>query len=78
MKLLIFQNLEDNSWVQTTRALEDVRKAEVKIAEVAAGIAAGHFEPDPGRHCNWCAYRTICPAKETVAPSSVLEPAKIN
>ena len=78
VKMLIFQNLENNSSVQTTRAPEDVLKAEAKIAEVAAGIAAGRFEPYPGRHCNWCAYCTICPAKEVVAPSFVLEPARIN
>ena len=77
VKRLIFQNLEDNSSVQTTRAAEDLRKTEAQIAKVAAGIAAGLFEPDPGRHCNGCAYRTICPAKQAVVPSFVLEPAKI-
>jgi len=74
VKALIFQNLEGNTTVRTTRSPEELLKTEARIAETAAGIAAGHFEADPGRHCNWCAYRTICPEKEEVAPKSVGEP----
>ena len=44
VKTLIFQNLEDNSTVETTRSPEDLRETEAKIAQVAAGIAAGQFE----------------------------------
>jgi DNA helicase-2/ATP-dependent DNA helicase PcrA len=70
VKTLIFQNLEDNSTVETTRAPEDLRKSEARIAAVAAGIAAGQFAAKVGRHCNWCAYRAICPEMEVCVPSS--------
>ncbi len=68
VKMLIFQNLEDNSTVQTTRSPEALLETENKIAEVASGIASGRFDPKTGRHCNWCAYRTICPEMELAVP----------
>src|SRR5271157_368918 len=64
VKMLVFQNLEDNSTVVTLRTAEKLRETESKISAVAAGIAAGEFEAKQGSHCNWCAYRTICPEKE--------------
>ena len=75
VKLLVFQNLEDNSSVVTTRSADELRATETKVAAVAAGIAAGNFEADPGRHCNWCAYRSICPAQEVNVPPGVGENA---
>jgi DNA helicase II / ATP-dependent DNA helicase PcrA len=68
VKALIFQNLEDNSTVETTRSTKQLRETEIKISEVTAGIAAGQFEAKTGRHCNWCAYRTICPEMEATVP----------
>ena len=76
VKTLIFQNLEDNSTVETTRAPEDLRESEARIAAVAAGIAAGQFAAKVGRHCNWCAYRAICPEMEVIVPASAREIAK--
>ena len=78
VKALIFQNLGDNSTVQTMRSREDLIEAEDKIAEVAAGIAAGQFAAKTGRHCIWCAYRTICPAIEVATPSLEHEIGKSN
>ena len=71
VKTLIFQNLDDNTTIETTRSPEDLRQTEAKIALVAAGIAAGQFQAEPGRHCNWCPYRTICPEMEVTVPASV-------
>ena len=68
VRMLVLQNLEDNSSVATTRSADELRETETKIAGVAAGIAAGEFEARPGRHCSWCAYRTICPEKEVNLP----------
>ena len=68
VKMLIFQNLEDNRTVETTRSTEQLRETETKISEVAAGIAAGQFEAKTGRHCKWCAYRTVCPEMEATVP----------
>jgi DNA helicase-2/ATP-dependent DNA helicase PcrA len=78
VKALIFQNLEDNTTMQTTRSPEDLLKTEARIVEAAAGIAAGEFGATPGRHCNWCAYRTICPEMEVTVSASVDETVKVN
>ena len=32
------------------------------------GIAAGNFDAKPGIHCNFCAYRSLCPEKEKRIP----------
>ncbi|HVP53776.1 MAG TPA: ATP-dependent DNA helicase [Candidatus Eisenbacteria bacterium] len=69
VKALIFQNLENNSTVETTRSAEQLLKTQGKVAEVAAGIAAGQLEAKPGRHCSWCPHRAICPAIEVPAPT---------
>jgi DNA helicase II / ATP-dependent DNA helicase PcrA len=69
VKLLIFQNLEDNSTVCTTRPVEKLREAEIRIATVAEGIARGNFDATPGTHCAWCGYRTVCPEMEVSLPS---------
>jgi RecB family exonuclease len=77
VRMLVLQNMEDNTSVVTTRSGEELRATEAKIAGVAAGIAAGEFEAKPGRHCSWCAYRTICPEKEVnLPPGAEATPAK--
>jgi DNA helicase-2/ATP-dependent DNA helicase PcrA len=74
---LIFQNLEDNTTMETTRSAFELLKTEARITEAAAGIAAGEFSATPGRHCNWCAYRTICPEMEVAVPESVCETVNV-
>ena len=70
---LAFYNLDGNQEVATTRTPEELRAVEERVAEVAARIAAGEFEANPGRHCAWCVYRELCPATEprlyTIEPS---------
>jgi len=66
VKAVIFENLEDRSTVATTRTPAQLRKAEEKIAEVAAQIASGEFDAKPGFHCGWCSYSMICPEQELV------------
>lgn len=61
---LIFHNLEDNSLVETFRTATDLRLAEDDLRAVAQAIAAEQFDPKPGFHCSWCAYRSLCPATE--------------
>jgi len=38
--------------------LADTRAA---MAEVIARIQLSDYDPDPGAHCDWCAYRSYCP-----------------
>ncbi len=61
---LVFYNLADNTEVASTRDQRQLGEACQRVAEVAAEIAAGNFDPKPGFHCGWCAYRNLCPATE--------------
>jgi RecB family exonuclease len=50
--------------VAITVPLEDIDLdgARQVILDTAAAIRAGAFEPTPNRLCDWCDYRSICPA----------------
>jgi DNA helicase-2/ATP-dependent DNA helicase PcrA len=61
---LAFYNLGENSSMVTYRDDLQLQAAKVKVAVVAAKIAEGNFEPKPGFHCTFCAYRNLCPATE--------------
>ena len=61
---LVFYNLADNSEVACKRDLRQLEEACQRVAQVAADISAGNFDPTPGFHCGWCAYRNLCPATE--------------
>jgi DNA helicase-2/ATP-dependent DNA helicase PcrA len=62
---LAFYNLEGNYPVITQRTDAQLKEAHCKVEGVAQEIAAGNFEPKPGFHCQWCAYKNLCPATET-------------
>jgi DNA helicase-2/ATP-dependent DNA helicase PcrA len=65
---LELQNLQDGSLAVTHRDDAQLSKAAEQVRQAAADIAANKFEPTPGFHCNWCAYRTLCPATEKTLP----------
>jgi len=65
---LIFYNLGDNVPVITTRSSSDLLAARERVGEAAAGIANNVFEARTGNHCNFCAYRSLCPEKEKRIP----------
>jgi RecB family exonuclease len=64
---LVFYNLGENSEVSTRPTEAALAKARLQVQEAAANIAAGKFEPKPGFHCSFCAYRNLCPATEKPA-----------
>ena len=68
---LIFHNLEENVPVITTRAESQLVAARGRVEAAAQGIADGIFEAKPGIHCNFCAYRSLCPEKEKRIPRRV-------
>ena len=43
---------------QTEEFLEEKRG---ELSHVIGKIESGEFEPNPGRHCDWCAYQRHCP-----------------
>jgi DNA helicase-2/ATP-dependent DNA helicase PcrA len=65
---LIFHNLEENVPVMTSRSESQLLSARIFVEEAAKGIAEGVFEPKPGQHCSFCAYRSLCPEKEKSIP----------
>jgi DNA helicase-2/ATP-dependent DNA helicase PcrA len=65
---LIFHNLEENVPVITTRSESELTGARELVKKVAQGIADGAFPAKPGNHCNFCAYRSLCPEKEKRIP----------
>jgi DNA helicase II / ATP-dependent DNA helicase PcrA len=65
---LIFQNLEENHAVITSRTTAQLMKARESVKQTAEGIAEGKFDAKPGNHCNFCAYRSLCPEKEKRIP----------
>jgi RecB family exonuclease len=44
-----------------TRRAEDLEATRARIAEVAAGIRAGAFDPKENRLCDWCDFQARCP-----------------
>lgn len=61
---LTFYNLEENTCIVTRREALQLKEAHMKVEEVAARIAEGDFDPNPGFHCRFCAYNSLCPATE--------------
>lgn len=68
---LVFHNLEENVPVVTSRNQSDLQVAEERVRKVAAGIANNIFEAHTGIHCNFCAYRSLCPEQEKRIPRRV-------
>lgn len=57
--------LEGDSVGRATPTARQLERTRERIAQAAAGIRAGRFEPTPGYPaCEWCPYRRICPAAE--------------
>jgi RecB family exonuclease len=57
-------NLENDTVIEVERDAKDLADGERAIKKAAQGIRDGEFAPKPGFACRWCAYASICPAKE--------------
>ncbi len=68
---LIFHNLDQNVPVITSRTASDLLAARERVKAAAQGIADGAFKANPGNHCNFCAYRSLCPEREKRIPHRV-------
>jgi DNA helicase-2/ATP-dependent DNA helicase PcrA len=66
---LVFHNLEGNVPVSSKRAEFQLAEARDRVLAVARGIAEGNFEPKLDYHCNFCAFRGLCPAREKRVPN---------
>ncbi len=61
---LVFDYIYELKTLTTQRTKEELENTKLEIAQIADNIAQSRFEPTPGRHCDWCEYRRICPAKK--------------
>src|SRR5579862_1594190 len=68
---LVFHNLEENVPVITSRTESELQVAEERVKKAAAGIANNIFDAHTGIHCNFCAYRSLCPEQEKRIPRHV-------
>jgi DNA helicase-2/ATP-dependent DNA helicase PcrA len=68
---LVFYNLEENVPVITARTEAQLLGARARVEDAAQGIADGQFPARVGIHCNFCAYRSLCPEKEKRIPHRV-------
>ncbi len=75
---LIFHNLDGNVQVMTTRSDADLLATRGRVEDAAKKIAEGKFDAKPGLHCNFCAYRSLCPVKERRIPLSTPALARTN
>jgi len=66
---LAFHNLEGNVPVLSKRTEFQLEDARERVRAVARGIAEGNFEAKVAFHCNFCAFRGLCPAREKRAPN---------
>ena len=59
--LLVY--LEKNNTIREYRVTpESLEKGLEEVRAAAQNILDEKFEPNPGYHCKWCPYRSICPA----------------
>jgi DNA helicase-2/ATP-dependent DNA helicase PcrA len=74
---LVFHNLEGNVAVATKRSTIELQEAKLKVEEIATKIEEEKFDPKPGMHCNFCAYRFLCPKTEKRMPGSLAAKAAL-
>ena len=65
-KMLQLMYLGDGKFLRYEPSEHDLRKTEMKILAIRAAINSSaqnlSFEPSPSKLCNWCSYKSLCPA----------------
>ncbi|MEE8360041.1 MAG: 3'-5' exonuclease, partial [Candidatus Omnitrophota bacterium] len=59
--MVSFYYVNPNEKVTSTRDKDDYDQTRKTIIDIGTKIHAEEFEPTPGRLCNWCDYKSICP-----------------
>jgi DNA helicase-2/ATP-dependent DNA helicase PcrA len=75
---LVIVNLANCSAIESRRSEGELAAEEARVSEAAANIAAGNFQPNPGRHCRFCSYRSLCPATELIVVQTAARTATVN
>lgn len=73
---LVFHNLEGNVSVVSKRSEFQLKEARDRVLAVSRGIADGNFDAKIDYHCNFCAFRGLCPEREKRVPNLAKGTAK--
>jgi DNA helicase II / ATP-dependent DNA helicase PcrA len=60
--ILSFYFLKTQEKVSTTRSKKDLEKIKQEVLKTAKEIENSDFLPNPGRYCDFCSFKLICPA----------------
>jgi DNA helicase-2/ATP-dependent DNA helicase PcrA len=74
---LVFHNLEGNVPVFSKRSEFQLKEARERVLGVARGIADGNFTAKIDFHCNFCAFRGLCPEREKRVPNLAKNSGKV-
>jgi len=74
----VIVNLANCSAIESRRSEKELAAEEARVSEAAANIAAGNFDPNPGRHCRFCSYRSLCPTQEVIVMQPAARTATVN
>ncbi|MBI4449884.1 ATP-dependent helicase [Candidatus Uhrbacteria bacterium] len=64
-KTLSYYYLETNEKCEFIGTNDELEKLAVTVANVGQRIASGDFTATPGRHCQYCDFKNICPYAQT-------------
>jgi DNA helicase-2/ATP-dependent DNA helicase PcrA len=70
---LVFHNIEEDAPVETYRDSRHIEEARHIVEDAARKIADECFTANPGFHCNFCSYRSLCPATEKRSFGTIVE-----
>jgi len=60
-EILTLYFVEDVQKVSSRKTLEQIKEQVAKAEEVVEIMKSGDFTATPGKHCDWCDYKNICP-----------------
>lgn len=60
-KILSYYYLEDNSKISFLGTSDELERLAATVADIGQRIASGDFASTPGRHCQYCDFKNICP-----------------
>lgn len=60
-EVLTLYFVEEGQRVSSHKTLEQIKEQVGKAEEVVEVMRSGDFTPTPGKHCEWCDYKNLCP-----------------
>lgn len=60
-EILTLYFVEETQKVSAHKTLAQIEEQVAKTEEVVETMKSGNFIPTPGKHCEWCDYKDLCP-----------------